>query len=314
MLTLFACLVLVVMQGLASAFYRNVGNLWFVRGYIPVQNVHALDQAESFQRQALKWSPISRANRAHVSLARILVRCERLDEAIAIWRSAGLTSEPFLTLELGEALWQTGTTGLALSYWKTVPDLDVFFALRGQYLERGGDTNAALADYRISWIVNDRAHPRKGGALLNFCELLRRQGDIPLAITVCERSRESGNTFWANMVLGVLYSDQHDFATAEGYFRQAQAENPHHARADLWLGLSLARQGRLREAIQFYEQGLALAPDDGWLNYLMGKALWESGLREDARGYLEKSVQFVPDSWEGDYLEDARQLLRQLQP
>jgi len=114
------------------------------------------------------------------------------------------------------------------------------------------------------------------------------------------------------MVLGMLYNDQHNFTAAERYFREAQKENQHNARANLWLGLSIAEQGKLSEAIKYYRQGLALKPDDGWLNYLMGKALWDMDRKDEAQIYLERSVQYVPSSWESAYLPDALKLLSQL--
>jgi tetratricopeptide (TPR) repeat protein len=231
-----------------------------------------------------------------------------------LWNAVGQPFAPFLLLGVGNSLWQRGETSRALSYWQLVPDLDVYFALHGRASEMTGDSVTALSDYQISWMINDRGLPIKGNALISFCELLRRRGEISQAIKTCERAHESGNTFWSNMVLGMLYSDQRDFMTAETYFRQAQAENPDDARANLWTGLSLANQGKLSQAMPFYQQGLALSPNDGWLNYLMGKALWNSGLRNDARGYFEKSVQFVPDSWEAAYLEDALGLLSGLHP
>jgi len=64
----------------------------------------------------------------------------------------------------------------------------------------------------------------------------------------------------------------------------------------------------------FYQRALVLAADDGWLNYLMGKALWDSGQRRDAQPYLEKGARLVPDSWEAAYLEDALRLLDELRP
>jgi len=291
---------------------RNAASLQFVEGYWSRERDAPWLRAEHFQRGALNLQKSSPDE--SIRLARIFVALGRTEEAISLWKAVGQPFAPFLLLEVGNSLWQRGETSRALSYWQLVPDLDVYFALHGLSSEMTGDSATALSDYQISWMINDRALPIKGGALINFCELLRQRGEISQAITTCERARESGNTFWSNMDLGILYSDQRDFMTAETYFRQAQAENPGNARANLWVGFSLANQGKLSQAMQFYRQGLVLAPNDGWLNYLMGKALWDSGLRNDARGYLERSVQFVPDSWEAAYLEDALKLLSQLQP
>jgi tetratricopeptide (TPR) repeat protein len=289
-----------------------MASLHFAMGYSSEERDRQWLRAEQLQKSAVNLDRQSAAEAAR--LAKIQAALGRTEGAISLWKAAGQPLAPFFLLEVGSSLWQSGEKSQALAYWQTVPDLDVYFAARGLANERAGDPVAALEDYQISWMINDRALQRKGDALLRFCELLRRQGEIPQAIAVCERARESGNDFWSNLALGTLYSDQRDFAAAESYFREALAENPNHARANLLLGLSLANQGKPDQAIQFYRTALVLAPDDGWLNYLMGKALWDADRRTEAQPYLEKSAKLVPASWEGAYLQDALRLLHELQP
>lgn len=247
-------------------------------------------------------------------LARIMLALGQTKDAISVWEDAGFPYDPFFILDAGNALSRMGDEDRALAYWRRLPDIDVYFGMRGLAAESSGNFVTALNNYQISWSITDRPLPSKGEFLLNFCELLRRQDNLTQAKVVCERALQSGNIFWSNLVLGLLYLDERDFVTAEMYFSQAMLNDPDYPRTYLWLGLSLANQGKLPQAMQFYRQGLVLTPNDGWLNYLMAKALWDSGQRTDARKYLEKSIQFVPDTWEAAYLEDARRLLGQLQP
>jgi tetratricopeptide (TPR) repeat protein len=308
------CFALVVLLFVAVSrpAIRNAASLLLIEGYLSADPAPHWLPAEYFQRSAVSLKQGSTDE--SIRLARIVVALGRTEEGITLWKAAGQPVAPFLMLEIGDSLWQSGEQTRALGYWRLVPDLDTYFGQRGLASETTGDSVTALSEYKIGWTINDRALPVKGNALLRFCELLRRSGETSQAIATCQRARESGNSFWANMVLGILYSDQREFVAAEESFRQAQSEDPGDARANLWVGLSLASQGKLSQAMQFYRQGLSLAPVDGWLNYLMGKALWDSGSRDDARGYLENSVQFVPDSWEAAYLEDAVRLLSVLRP
>lgn len=308
----YIALVGLLLLAVSRSALRNVSSFQFVQGYWSQERVTTWLRAEHFQRRVLDFQEGSIDE--SIRLARVIVALGRTEEAISLWKSIGQPFAPFLLLDIGNSLWGRGEKARALIYWQKVPDLDIYFGLQGNNHLREGDALAALNDYQIGWMINDRALSLKGNALLSFCELLRQRGEITQAITTCERARESGNTFWSNIYLGILYSDRRDFMTAETYFRQAWAENPSHARANLWVGLSLANQGKWSEAMQFYRHGLVLSPDDGWLNYLMGKALWESGQKNDAQAYLEKSVLFVPDSWEAAYLKDALGLLSQLQP
>lgn len=288
---------------------RNAASLQFIKGYFSQNRAMHWLQAESLQRSAVNLHDMSTEESAR--LAEIMAALGRTEEAVSLWRAIGQPFAPFFLLEVGNSLWQKGERTQALAYWQTVPDTDVYFGIRGLVYERAGDIAAALDNYQISWMINDRALPSKGEFLVHSCELLRRQGDVSQAIAACDRARESGNSFWSNLILGMLYLDQRDFTTAEAYLRQALAEGPSYTHAYLYLGLSLANQGKLLEAMQFYRQGLVLDPNNGWLNYLMAKALWGSGQTDDAQEYLKRSIQFVPDSWESAYLDDAQRLLSQ---
>lgn len=302
-----AALVLWMIPDALGAAYGNAGSLYFARGR--VHDPAYLGKAETLFRLSVRWMPRDHSSRAWVGLARVLNDLDQTDSAASLWDSDSTGTDPLLGLELGEQFWRRRDPVSALTYLKRVPDSDLFYAVRGMSYESHGDVKAALADYRISWAINDRSNPVKANALLNYCTLLRRENDIPLATTVCERSRDSLNSGWADMLLGMMYYDQNDYAKAESYFREAQQIAPSIYRADLWLGLAIARQNRLNEAIQIFERGLIVAPNDGWLNFELGRALLDAGMKERARGYLEKSIQLAGDSYD---LQEARRLLDEL--
>lgn len=298
-----------VMRNTVIGILLNIGNIWFVRGLLPITSIKALQQGEAFERIITQSAPT--VTKANVNLARIMVRSGQIDDALVMWHKASTPHDPFLALELGEVYWQREDITQATRYWANVVDSDVFFALRGLSREKAGDRVEALADYRASWMIDDRAKPAKAQALLGYCEMVRGQGNVPLAVSICERSRESGNT-WADMTLGMIYYNQHEFPRAEAYFRDAQQIAPTIPRVDLWLGLSIASQTRYGEAITIYARGLSLTPDDGWLNYEMAKALLALGSTDNVRHYLERSVQLATGAWDSWYVKDACVLLDRL--
>lgn len=297
----------------SRAVLRNAASLWLSYGYWVEDSYTTWRQAERFQTYLLSLQPEFESE-DHIRLARILVVLGKIEEANRIWEIAGRPISPFFLLEMGDSLWNLGEETKALASWQLVPDLDIYFGQKALHSSETGDAEDALKKYNISWMINSRASPQKGGFLLDYCQKLRAQGEISQAIIVCKRAVESGNTFGANLALGILHFDQRDFGNAETYFRRAHRLNPENARANLWLGLALSNQGRLVEAIDYYRQGLELAPKDGWLNYLMGKALWDSAQPTSARQYIEKSIEHVPNSWEAAYLQDALRLMDMLQP
>lgn len=298
----------------AGLGYQNMSAIWLLRGRLRL-DVLAVSRAEQLARMAIACTPQRWATEPQMHLARILVALGHTDGALGILRSTPVPRDPFLNLELGAALWQNGDAVLAMQYWKKVPGLHVYFALRGLANESTGNSDAALADYRSSWLLDDTSHRAKGVALVHFCQMLKRDGEIPLALEVCQRAHESGNVVSADRLLGQIYFDKAEFAAAEKSFREAQVLAPGIQRADLWLGLAVARQGRVSEAIQIYERGVMLHPSDGWLQFELGRALLESGQTNDAQYHLEKSIELAPatGAWDSQYVDEARRQLDKLQ-
>ncbi len=90
------------------------------------------------------------------------------------------------------------------------------------------------------------------------------------------------------------------FLERAGYFEEAVE---HYARAlqappgplcSQWRGKLLERIGRPREAVETLRAGLAVAPDDAQLHFLLGRTLRLSGRLNEARAELERAVELDP--------------------
>lgn len=109
-------------------------------------------------------------------------------------------------------------------------------------------------------------------------------------------------------LLGVIYSQRGDFATAERLIRQALRENP---KADTYhnnLGKALQAQGRLEEAADSYQRTLELNSEHVLACNNLGKVYAELGRWSDAIISFRQAVALRPDFNEASRnLEDALQ-------
>jgi tetratricopeptide (TPR) repeat protein len=107
-------------------------------------------------------------------------------------------------------------------------------------------------------------------------------------------------------LLGVIYSQRGDHATAERLIRQALRENP---KADTYqnnLGKALQGQGRLEEAADSYRRTLELNPGHVLACNNLGKINAELGRWDEAAASFRRAVALRPDFNEARRnLEDA---------
>jgi tetratricopeptide (TPR) repeat protein len=151
--------------------------------------------------------------------------------------------------------------------------------------------DAALAEYRAAQSTNaDRPE-----SYANLGSIAVRLGDRAGARKAYESGLAIGSWFaglWIN--LADLDREEGDEAECERVLRRgleaAAAKSPiHHA-----LGLCLARQKRLNEALSELKLAFDLAPEDTNLAYVYGVALNSAGRQIEARDVLEAALKQRP--------------------
>jgi len=297
---------------MTSQVCDNLAMVAFLAGRLHGDDT-ALDRAEWLAAASQAALPGASATHGREILPRILIYRGRVGEVLQTPEYlSSLKADPYGKLELGLALWQSGDEQSAFEVWRETPNLDIYFLLKGMAHESAGELSLALTYYSIGFDLNGQADARKGQPLYRYGELLRKAGDRLRAIAVGHKARESGYTIWADRLLGLAYLEQRDYIAAEQYFREAQRLDPSVDRADFWVGLSLAKQGRNAEAIDFYKRGLATRGEDGLAHYELARAYLATGQKVWAREHLIASLQYAGVSWDSAYMEDARKLLDSL--
>jgi len=108
-------------------------------------------------------------------------------------------------------------------------------------------------------------------------------------------------------LLGVIYSQRGDHATAERLIRQALHINPDEDTYQNNLGKALQGQGRLEEAADSYQRTVELNPEHvlAWNN--LGKVYMELGKWEEAVSAFHQAIALRPDFNEAQRNLDAAQ-------
>jgi tetratricopeptide (TPR) repeat protein len=102
----------------------------------------------------------------------------------------------------------------------------------------------------------------------------------------------------------LLHGSEEQRPAAEEHFRAALAAAPEHGPATAGLGRIAQRAGRMIEARPYYEKAARLAPDDFFIQYLLGLSILEPPPPDPAalpraRAALERVVKLRPDFAEG---------------
>ncbi len=130
-------------------------------------------------------------------------------------------------------------------------------------------------------------------------------GPLVLAAALVERTRQRWTAilhplsfifYLLLVVLGALtWHQAGQFADKQTLWRATLAGNPDCWMAHHNLGLELAKQGHVTEAIPHFQRTLQLKPDDAEIHYALGLALATQGKLAEAIPCYQRAIQLKPD-------------------
>jgi predicted O-linked N-acetylglucosamine transferase (SPINDLY family) len=95
--------------------------------------------------------------------------------------------------------------------------------------------------------------------------------------------------------LGVALARQGQLAEALAHYTEALRLRPTYAEAHNNLGIVLGRQGQVVEALAHYREALRLRPTFAEAHYNLGRLLAQQGQRAEAMAALEAALRYRPD-------------------
>ena len=232
---------------------------------------------------------------------------------IAVWAATDLITRCQLSGRVAAlaALLVLGTcaarTRVQLDYWRDGESLFrhaialtennfIAFDSLGQALYNKGRLNEAVFYYFKALEIR----PRYENALTNLncalihIDVLNMTTNSPHAL-----ERRAGVDYAnAHNTLGLGLAMNGKLDDAIPHFRKALFYDPDHVNARGNLGYALALQGKLDEAIGQCEQVLRLSPHHPKANNILGFALLKQGRWDEAVAHLREALQYEPDNAE----------------
>lgn len=256
-------------QGAAEAFY-NMSRILF--------NDQSEDSALVFSRLALHLDPAQ--DDAKLLLAKMMIKNEHLDEAIAAYKSVRPESPSFAEAQRSAA----------------------------ELLEEKGDIDGSIA-----FLEDIYKQSHDANALIQIGDVYRRAERHEEAIkaynkAIDELGGKISSDYWSVFYArGMSYERVGNMKKAEEDLEAALEFKPNHPYLLNYLGYSWADQGKkLDKALELVEKAANLKPDDGYIIDSLGWVYFKMGKFDDATQQLEKAVEMVPyDATINDHLGDA---------
>jgi len=145
----------------------------------------------------------------------------------------------------------------------------------------------ALAEYTDGQLFN----AERPEAQANLGNLYREQGKLNEAQAAFRKALELDQSFVAaSVALADLERTAGDEAAAENVLRRSYGDNPHSGAISHALGLSLIRQKRTSEAMNYLEQAVSLDPENARFSYVLAVALHDTGKKAEAAATLRDAL------------------------
>jgi predicted CXXCH cytochrome family protein len=165
----------------------------------------------------------------------------------------------------------------------------------------GDDDRAAFAKALAEYVDGQLFNAERPETHANLGTLYREQGKLNEARATFRTAIDLDSSFVAASIsLADLERMAGDEALAETVLRDSYAANPKSGAVAHALGLSLIRQKRKSEALDFLAEAVSNAPDAARFSYVLAVGLHDSGKRSEAMATLKNAL--VRHPYERDLL------------
>ena len=242
-----------------------------------------------------------------------LYREGRIEEAIAVGREV-IARRPDMDLahlQLAYLESARGNTRAAIAAARRAVELRPgdaeTAALLAVYLTEAGRATEA-AQFLAPWLEREDEDLDVLNALAMALATAGRPREALDVLARARRAHPANTQVLVNIGTVCLMSG--DVARARQAFEAALDVDPAVARAHNSLGVIAAREGRMPEAVERWKRAVTLNPDDYQTLFNLGRQLWQSGRREEARPYLEAYLRTAPPALEARDITRVRKILK----
>jgi len=297
---LLPCLLLLLLLSWRTIWARvcvNAGSLHLSRALLadPV-NEEALDRSLALYRKALEVRP------GDPAATRLLLRIMRENGAsLATLPDAlsdpGVAPDALARFCLGKIAWDSGETLRALELWREIDNVEYHFVFAGDRAYIEGDTDAALANYAMSFEIDDTPsfYKRRMYFYLSKIEKCRGEEEQARHWRTLFEDLARTESVWNVLHRGRVYMNMGANRLALFAFDQALLCRADIADAHYYAGLAHERLGEADLALQSYARGLALDPMDDKLHMAAGELCARQGMRDSAISHFYQVLNHTSD-------------------
>ncbi len=154
-----------------------------------------------------------------------------------------------------------------------------------------GDERAAFDKALGMYVAGQLFNAERPETHVNLGNLYLEQGKPDAARASFRTAIELDNRFVAaNIALAEVERSQGNEAAAQKILHDALADNPKSAPVEHALGLSLIRQKRIKEAMEYLSRAVEHAPENARFAYVLAVALHDTGKRREATEVLKTAL------------------------
>lgn len=167
-----------------------------------------------------------------------------------------------------------------------------------------GEAYRRLDDLKTAREFHQKAlklNPRLQEARLGMALVEQESGNAKAAIGAIQEVIAHKESAIAYFYQGITLYKQGNLKDAQAAFRKAIELDPNYAEAHANLGLTLNQQGKLQEAIEQTRQALRIHPDLAEAQYNLGVALQAQGQLKQAIEAYKEAIRINPNHAEANY-------------
>lgn len=195
----------------------------------------------------------------------------------------------------GDSYFAEGSLAAAIEAYEQAislePGSDIPYIRQSRLLVYAGNTLKALQRAEQAVVLN----PNSAENLAGYCRALDWEAQYGLALDACECAIELDPAYApAYAFLSEVYADQADWIPARTTAQKALELDFQNLDAHHNMGYALEVQGRYREAVEFYENAIKLAPNLAPLYLAAGRNYYWLGNFEDAEERFKQAIKLAP--------------------
>jgi tetratricopeptide (TPR) repeat protein len=198
---------------------------------------------------------------------------------------------PVGSLIKGQLFWSIGKVDQALYYWRSFPDIDVYFANQSVAVFNSGELTKAKDLAEIAQLIDAQTKPEKLTLYETFCDGWQKYNSPEIALEWCRLMAEQSVNGWSQIDLAQVQYELGDTSGSIDTLNWAvEAGNPEAKGAAYQkLGQIYLDTGELSKSIEYFESAIELGRTNQWIYSGLAKSQLKLGSVEEACMSLSKA-------------------------